>query len=294
MGSNGSKLTSASTRHFGKVFDNVAAEYDRNRPGYPDELIDRACQVAKLKSGDRVVELGCGSGQLTRALVMRGLHVTAIEPGEQLIALAQQNVKGLGTAEFINARFEDADLPKGHYKAVFCASAFHWIDPDISWQKTADLLTPDGVLALIQYFGLKEQRSAVDLEAQLAALRKVAPAIAAGWPQYYDIDEILVGVEKRGGNISEVWSWLGNYDLAREYVGRLYDDVEIAVVPILVEQTADELIALVRTSSPYRRLSDAQRKTLEGEYVKIYAKLGRPIRSSVVNTLVIARCRAHS
>lgn len=291
MRGNGPKLTSASTRHFGKVFDNVAAEYDRSRPGYPDELVDRACQIAKLKSGDPVVELGCGSGQLTQALVTRGLHVTAIEPGEQLIALARQNVKSLGAAEFINVRFEDVDLPKGHYRAVFCASAFHWVDPDISWQKTADLLIPGGVLALIQYFGLKEQRSAVDLEAQLAALRKVAPTIAAGWPQYYGMDEILEGVEKRRKNISEVWSWLGNYDLTREYVGQLYDDAEIAAVPILVEQTADELIALVRTSSPYRRLTDAQRKTLEGEYVKIYTKLGRLIRSSVVNALVTARRR---
>jgi ubiquinone/menaquinone biosynthesis C-methylase UbiE len=283
------KMTSASTRHFGKVFDQIAVQYDRNRPRYPEELIDRACQVAEIESGDHVLELGCGSGQLTRALAARGLHVTAVEPGEQLIALAKQNVRGPGAAQFINARFEDAELAKGYYKAVFCASAFHWIDPDVSWRKTADLLSPGGVLALIQYFGLKEERTAGDLEALLAALKKVAPAIAESWPHYYDLDEIIEGVERRCVNISEVWSWLGNYDLARSYVPDLFRDVQITAVPVLVEQTADELSALIRTTSPYARLSDKEREALDYEYSEIYKELGRAIRSSTVNVLITAR-----
>ncbi len=57
------KMTSASTRHYGKVFDQIATDYDRHRPSYPDKLIDYACRTAKLKRGDTVLELGCGSGQ---------------------------------------------------------------------------------------------------------------------------------------------------------------------------------------------------------------------------------------
>jgi len=49
-------------------YDEVAAEYDRRRPAYPDELIDQACQVAGIGRGDQVLEVGCGSGRLTRAL----------------------------------------------------------------------------------------------------------------------------------------------------------------------------------------------------------------------------------
>ena len=80
----------ATARRYGKVFDEIAAEYDRHRPAYPDELVDQACRVAGIGSGDRVLEVGCGSGQLTRGLVARGLHVTALEPGPSLIALAKQ------------------------------------------------------------------------------------------------------------------------------------------------------------------------------------------------------------
>ena len=64
---------SAARRH-GQVFDDVAGEYDRHRPTYPDELVDQACQVAGIGSGDEVLEVGCGSGQLTRALVTREIR----------------------------------------------------------------------------------------------------------------------------------------------------------------------------------------------------------------------------
>src|SRR5215472_2839744 len=106
------RLPESAARRYGQVFDEIAAEYDRRRPAYPDELLDRACQVAGIGSGDRVLEVGCGSGQLTRGLAARGLHVTALEPGANLLALARQNLEGAGAVEFIHARFEDASCPR--------------------------------------------------------------------------------------------------------------------------------------------------------------------------------------
>src|ERR1700749_3748758 len=86
----------STARQGGQVFDDVAEEYDRHRPAYPDELVDRACQIAGIGPGDRVLEIGCGTGQLTRSLLARGLHVTAVEPGQNLLALARQNLAGAG------------------------------------------------------------------------------------------------------------------------------------------------------------------------------------------------------
>src|ERR1700724_3549330 len=136
------RLPESTARRYGKVFDEIAAEYDRRRPAYPDELIDQACRVAGIRSGDRVLEVGCGSGQLTRGLVARGLHVTAVEPGTSLIALARQNLEGAGEVEFVNAQFEDALLPRQRFRAVFSASAFHWIDPEASWRRALTCLFP--------------------------------------------------------------------------------------------------------------------------------------------------------
>ena len=130
------RLPGSAARRYGKVFDEIAAEYDRRRPAYPDELIDQACQAAGIGSGDRVLEVGCGSGQLTRSLVARGLHVTALEPGKSLMALARQHLEGAATVEWVSAQFEDALLACEQFQAVFSASAFHWVDPTVSWQVT--------------------------------------------------------------------------------------------------------------------------------------------------------------
>ncbi|MDQ2960385.1 MAG: methyltransferase domain-containing protein, partial [Candidatus Dormibacteraeota bacterium] len=102
---------SRARRRPGLSFDRVAREYDRSRPQYPPELVAHACSVAGLGAGDRVLEIGCGSGQLTRDLLARGLRVTAIEPGANLIALATARCRGAGEVDFVLARFEDAPLP---------------------------------------------------------------------------------------------------------------------------------------------------------------------------------------
>jgi ubiquinone/menaquinone biosynthesis C-methylase UbiE len=282
-------LPGSAARRYGAVFDEVAAEYDRHRPAYPDELVDQACQAAGIGSGDHVLEVGCGSGQLTRSLAARGLHVTALEPGENLIALAWRNLAGTGEVEFLTAQFENALLPREHFQAVFSASAFHWIDPKVSWQKAADVLVPGGTLALIQYCGLAEPRTKRDQEAALAAIRKVAPDIAASWPAYRDLDVTLAGMEQRRGNVSQAWAWFGSYDIAQDYAGRLFGDVQVTVMPKLVEHTLDELKALLRTMSFYARLSPGQRQALEREQSAMYERLRRPIRASTVAALVTAR-----
>jgi ubiquinone/menaquinone biosynthesis C-methylase UbiE len=279
----------STARRYGTVFDEIAAEYDRHRPAYPDELVDQACQVAGIGSGDRVLEVGCGSGQLTRSLAARGLHVTAVEPGQNLIALARRNLDGAAAVEFVNARFEDALVSREQFQAVFSASAFHWIDPKISWQKVSDVLVPGGTLALVSYFGLEEPRSKPDQDAVLAAIRKVAPDIAADWPVYRDLDATLAGVEHRRDNVSAAWAWLGSYDLEQDYAARLFGDVQMAVKPKLIQHTPDELNAIVRTMSFYARLSPDQRQALEREHEAIYQRLGRPIRASTVTALVTAR-----
>ena len=285
-------LSGAEARRYGTVFDEVADEYDRTRPMYPDALVDRACEVAGLGSGDPVLEIGCGSGQLTGSLVARGLRVTAVEPGGNLIRLAGQNLAGTGSGtgavEFVNARFEDAALPSGYFRAVFSASALHWVDPAVGWQKIAGVLAAGGILALLSYFGVDEPRSRDDQVAMLAAIAKVAPDIAAGWPVYRDIDGTLAGVERRRGNVSEVWAWLGSYDMAQDDAARLFGDVQVALVPKLVEQTASELNATFRTMSYYARLSPPQREAFAQECEALYARLGRPVRASVVTALVTA------
>jgi SAM-dependent methyltransferase len=276
-------------RSYGKVFNEVAVEYDRNRPTYPDALVEEACEVAGITDGDRVLEVGCGTGQLTRSLLARGLRVTALEPGDQLIRIAEENLKDAGDVDFVHARLEDIQLPRESYEAVFAASAIHWVHPDLSWRKIADALAPNGTLALIQYFGLHEQRSADDQKALLSALRRDAWEVAATWPTYRDLDCTIAGVQERRRNVADAWSWLGRYDIGRDYAADLFEDLALATVPTLTEHTAGELGALLATMSFWARLSPEQRDALVNETHALHERLGRPIRASTLAVLVTAR-----
>ena len=281
-------------RRHGTVFDRVAAGYDRHRPAYPAELIDRACEVAAVAPGDEVLEIGCGTGQLTRGLLARGLRVTAIEPGQRLAALARQKLADGGEVRFLNARLEDARLPRERFRAVFSAAAIHWVDPDVSWRRAADALAPGGTLALVQHFGMDDRHSAEDQRALLGAISAIAPEIAADWPVYRDLETTLGGVYERRHNISEAWAWLGGCDLARPYAARLFEDAHVAAVPTPVEHAAEELNSLLGTMSFWSRLSPAQRAAVESESRALHERLGRPIRSSTLACLVTARRRGAS
>ncbi len=276
-------------RSYGTVFNEIPREYDRHRPAYPDALIDQACEAAGVGHGASVLEIGCGTGQLTRSLLAKGLRVTAVEPGDRLVARARDQLQDLGDVRFVNARLEDVSLPHAHYRAVFCASAIHWIDPDVSWRAAADVLVEGGTLALVSYFGLQEPRSAPDQRALRAAMAAVAPELTASWPTYRDLAGTLAGVAARRANVSEAWGWLGTYDLARGYAASLFLDAQLALAPMRLEHTAEELNALLGTMSFWRRLSSGQRDALAAETGALHERLGRPIRSSAVACLVTAR-----
>lgn len=270
---------SACERKLGAVFDTVAAEYDAHRPTYPEELIDSAC--AGLAAGDPVLEVGCGTGQLTRSLLARGLQVTAVDPGSRLLAVAAEQLREV---RLVHAPFETADLPVEQFRALFSASAFHWVDPDLSWSRAANSLRPGGTLGLIQHCGIAAED---DQEALLEALGQVAPGVAATWPALRPLDVIMKGIGERSGNISDAWSWVGQYDLARPE-GRLFADVRAVAAPASRRHSAVELIALLRTLSPYHRLTADQRRALESCVLTLEMELGRPIRSTTAAVLVTA------
>src|SRR3954468_21406374 len=104
------------------TFDRVAELYDRVRPTYPPELIDA---VAAL--GPRVLEIGPGTGQATRALADRGLDVTAVELGPNLAEVVRRNVP---EAHVVNEDFERWEPDHADFGVVAAFTSFHWLGPD--------------------------------------------------------------------------------------------------------------------------------------------------------------------
>jgi SAM-dependent methyltransferase len=130
------------------LFDGVAELYDATRQGYPAEIVDSIFTTAAIGPGTAaVLEIGCGTGQLTRELAGRGLSLTAIDIGAAMVETARRNVAD-PMARFQTSSFEDfAD--SGPFDLIVSATAFHWVDPGIGLAKAARLLRPGGWLALL-------------------------------------------------------------------------------------------------------------------------------------------------
>jgi SAM-dependent methyltransferase len=121
-------------------FGNVAETYDRVRPPYSRVLLDRAETLLELDARARVLDLGAGTGRVTRELARRFEHVVAVEPDERMRALNSEALAG--SAEAIP--LEDTSVD-----AVFVGEAFHWFDPDTAIPEIARVLRPHGGLAIL-------------------------------------------------------------------------------------------------------------------------------------------------
>lgn len=137
-------------RHdLGRVFNEVPELYDRVRPGYPDELFADLVTVTGMDERSSVLEVGCGTGQATRSLATLGCSVTAIEPGEEMAALARQRIATFGNVEVETSMFEEWDDRGRRFDVLVAASSWHWVDPSIGWQRAHDVLHPAGWMALL-------------------------------------------------------------------------------------------------------------------------------------------------
>lgn len=130
------------------LFDGVAQLYDASRPSYPREIVDFVLSKAALSVGQAVLEVGCGTGQLTERLVPCEFNLTAIDIGPQMIAAARSRLDG-SAVSFQVTSFEDFAASEASFDLVISGTAFHWIDPEIKFHKSARLLRPGGWLALL-------------------------------------------------------------------------------------------------------------------------------------------------
>jgi SAM-dependent methyltransferase len=124
------------------AFAEVAGAYERGRPGYPEDAV-------RWMAGDDpvdVVDLGAGTGKLTRALVALGHRVVAVEPLAEMRAELDTAVPG---AHAVEGRAEAMPLPDGAADVVASAQAFHWFDHDDALPEIARVLRPGGRLALV-------------------------------------------------------------------------------------------------------------------------------------------------
>jgi SAM-dependent methyltransferase len=134
--------------HLRAGFDRAAQDYQRTRPVCPPLLFDDLMDRAGLAPGDRVIEIGCGTGQATVPLAERGLAVTAVELGADLAAVARRRLADFPAAQVVTSSFEAWPPPAVPADAVVAVSSLHWVDPEVRYARPHALLRPGGALAV--------------------------------------------------------------------------------------------------------------------------------------------------
>jgi SAM-dependent methyltransferase len=129
-----------------RPFELVADLYEQARPEYPPDAIAWIAAELDLRPGRTVLDVGAGTGKLTRALIPTGARVIALEPGEQMLARLHAAVP---EAETVVAAAEAIPLADGSVDAVTVGSAFHWFRHNEALPEFHRVLRPGGALAVI-------------------------------------------------------------------------------------------------------------------------------------------------
>jgi SAM-dependent methyltransferase len=154
-------------------FASAADVYERARPSYPQEAVDWLVEETGLGPGRTVVDLGAGTGKLTRLLVPTGARVVAVEPIPEMRA----HIDG---AELLDGTAEEIPLPDESVDVITVAQAFHWFDHVRALPEIHRVLHDGGSLVLV--WNMRDlddpvQRGVEDL---LRPIRAEAPAQLLG------------------------------------------------------------------------------------------------------------------
>jgi SAM-dependent methyltransferase len=125
-----------------RAFGEVADEYNRLRSGPSNEALDWLVP----KDATDVLEIGAGTGILTRLLAERVEHLIAVEPDERMRAVL---TAGDARIEVLGGQAEQIPAASASLDVVIAQSAWHWVDEARAVPEVARVLRPGGRLSLV-------------------------------------------------------------------------------------------------------------------------------------------------
>jgi ubiquinone/menaquinone biosynthesis C-methylase UbiE len=229
-------------------FDTVADAYERGRPPYARAAL---AWIAERLDLSRVLDLGAGTGKLTRQLVALGAEVVAVEPGAEMRAVFQRL---LPDVEILAGSAEAIPLPAASVDAVTAGEAFHWFRTEQALAEIHRVLRPHGGVALL-------------------------------WKPWDEEDPVLRAVnaivrERSQRPLPE--DWRKRFDPA------LFGPIVEAAFREPCELTADQLVDWVASTSTIATASAADRAAVESE-VRAVVGSGRIVVSVPTEVAVFER-----
>ena len=224
------------------AFDQIATVYKAARPGYPEALVEDVLAYADLKPEDRILEVGCGTGQATKGFAARGFPIVAIDPGPEMLRGARESLADFAKVAFAQTTFEAWPAEPGGFRLIVAAQSWHWVSPALRFAKAAEALAPDGSLAVFGHVPVGLPASI------LARLEAIYLRLTGNWGPPPEAAYLP------GGPFEE---WFDQSGLFGPVAHRKY--------PWLWRHTSASYADFLRTRSDHRMMEAAQREALLAE-----------------------------
>jgi len=175
-------------------FGLTAADYGRHRAGFPNDFFARAAASwAVGLPGQRLLDLGTGTGALARGFAARGCRATGLDPAAPMLeqARALSRAEGL-EVDYVQARAEQTGLPDAGFDVVAAGQCWHWFQRPRAAAEAMRLLRPGGALLIAHFDWLPRPGSVV--EATEALILKHNPRWTMGggcgihWRWFADLE----------------------------------------------------------------------------------------------------------
>ncbi len=252
-------------------FGPVADLYEQTRPSYPEPLVSEVIDYAGLHTGDRILEVGAGTGKATRLFAARGHGILALEPSAEMAAVARRVCGEFPGVTIVEQDFEGWEIEPSAFALLISAQAWHWTDPGTRYAIARRALRDGGALAV---FWNRPDWSACALRAALAAAYEaVAPDLEPTGPAHpgFTAEDLVP-------------DW-------RAEVGALdgFSGPEVRGYPWTARYSAEQYVGLVSTHSDHIALEPSLRETLLNAVATAIEANGGTLELPHVTRLCLAR-----
>jgi SAM-dependent methyltransferase len=130
-----------------RLFGLDPAGYRAGRPDYPEAVYETLVGRCGLGPTTRALEIGPGTGLVTRHLLAVGAHVTAVEPDSSMATFLKKS-ESSSSLEVVISSFEEAEIDLDGFDLAVAATSFHWVDQEVGLAKLGRALKPGGWAAV--------------------------------------------------------------------------------------------------------------------------------------------------
>jgi SAM-dependent methyltransferase len=250
-------------------YSDVADLYEKARPSYPQELINRAVEIAQLPQNAIILELGCGPGKATTAFAKKGFSMICLEPSQPASEIAKRNCAIYPQVEIKNTNFEEYLLENKKCHGVLAANAWHWMPPEIKYKKAAEILKDHGYLILL--WNLTPQLPEQVYQTINEEVYQIHAPDLAKYENREDQEEVL---EAFGDDVLD---------------SGLFNNLVSEHLVCEVTYSIDEYLMLLNTFSNYGVLEPQQKEAVFNGIRAVLTRNGASIQTSFLSAVQVAQ-----